>query len=202
MKSKIERLLYRGKARVPRYHVVETIHCEKIYVADYAKKNNGDVVICDIEPDIPAVILDNSSSTIPIYYDAFRCDALRINNSMSEKQCECVLFPTGMNEDDWILFIETKYTENDALAQVYPCEAVDQIGKTALFFRNRNIISGEKEVTGIIGFPILAGPFTHMYWTTGDALLKKDNYARDHNIHIEIANSASITSDKELVPTN
>lgn len=200
MKRRIEQLRYRGKNRIPPCHVVETIDTDYIYIADYADENNGIVVISDSEPaDISSVILNNTERRIEIHYDAFLDHALKINNGTSEKQCECVLFPSTMNNEDWILFVETKYTDTEELAYGYPNEAIDQIGKTALFFRNKGIIRQDKHIQGIISFPKLVAPFSSVYWTTGNALLKKSEYAMSHDIHVEISNSAIIKSVNELI---
>lgn len=200
MKEKIEQLRYRGEDRIPPCHIVETINTNYIYIADYADENNGIVVIRDSEPaDISSVKLDNTESRIEIHYDAFLDHALRINKARSEKQCECVLFPSAMNEENWILFVETKYTDTEELAYGYPNEAIDQIGKTALFFRNKGIVAQDKQIQGIISFPKLVAPFSNIYWTTGDAFAKKTEYAMLHNIHVEISNSATIRSVNELI---
>ncbi|MBF0761219.1 hypothetical protein IR148_09205 [Dysgonomonas mossii] len=199
MKTKIERLLYGGRNPASKCHIVNIIDTEYIYIADYANYNNGNVIITSNKPEISAVTLDNSLSRIEVYYDAFLNNAFKISRSKCESQCECVLFPSEMKEENWILFIETKYTDNRNNALRYPLQATDQIGKTALFFRNKGIISSDKIVIGIISFPKIAGPFDNMYWTTdSSALLKKTEYARVHNIHIEISNTVTLESPHEL----
>lgn len=198
MKDRIEQLPYRGRNRDPQYHVVETINSEYIYIADYANQSNGCVVVCeDCPEDIEAVIINNSKEVVEVHYDAFLHDALKICKKTSEKQCECFLFPSSMNDEDWMLFIETKYTDSEYSAQQYPSGAVDQIGKTVLFLREKGIIGTDKEVHGIISFPQIQSPFTDMYWNTGDAYLKKTEYALD-DIYIEISNTATIHSATEL----
>lgn len=199
MKDRIEQLPYRGKNRDPRCHVVETINSEYIYVADYANQSNGCVVVCeDCPEDIEAVVINNSKEVVELHYDAFWDHALKISKKRSETQCECFLFPSSMNDEDWMLFIETKYTDSEYSAQKYPSGAVDQIGKTVLFLREKGIIGTDKEVHGIIGFPQMQGPFDNVYWTTnGEAMLKKTEYASD-NIYIEISNTATIHSATEL----
>lgn len=198
MKDRIEQLQYRGRNRDPRCHVVETINSEYIYVVDYTNHNRGKVMICDTQPeDIGAVIIDNTQGRIEVHYDAFLDHALKIRKEKSEKQCECFLFPSSMNDEDWMLFIETKYTDSEYSAQQYPSGAVDQIGKTVLFLREKGIIGTDKEVHGIISFPQIQSPFTDMYWNTGDAYLKKTEYALD-DIYIEISNTATIHSATEL----
>lgn len=210
MKTRIEAIRYNINWDRGPYtqHSVNEISEKYIYIADYACHEDGVVVISGAEQEIESVKLDNSVSGLNIYYDAFGKNAFRKVCGNSEQQCECVLFPDSMLPEDWILFIETKYTLNDveALDETkakglgYPCKAVNQIKQTTICFRNHGVITDDKLVTGIISFPKLPGPFNDSYWAVGDALRLKTECAMRHSIDITICNSVTIHSATELEP--
>lgn len=190
---------YAGSNRTPKCHIINTIEEDVIYIADYTKKNNGKVKVCGSQlTDIEVVTLDNKAKKIKLHYDAFLPGAFKKNNSQTLQQCECVIFPCSMNEDDWILFVETKYTTKEYSDPTFPLvKAICQIGETALLFKKREVISNTKEVTGIIAFPELMSPFSDMLWLIDNATEKRTVYALS-NIFFEISNTATIHSATEL----
>jgi hypothetical protein len=89
-----------------------TIDTENIYIIDYKNINGGGVEIIENEPGHGHVHLTNNKK-LNIFYVAFKENALKVSTPEGQvKQCECVLFPTTLDSDDWVLFVETKYANN------------------------------------------------------------------------------------------
>ena len=85
---------------------------ENIFIIDYKNINGGDVQVLDAIPNHNCVHLTNENC-IEIFYVAFKENALKVKKAQGQvKQCECVLFPTSLNDSDWMLFVETKYASN------------------------------------------------------------------------------------------
>ncbi len=133
-----------------------------LFVRDMKPINGGRATIDSVEGGVAAVELNNPSS-LTVDFDAFPENALPIGVGLYEKQCECVLFPEGADELEWILFIETKYVNSLENAQKkdygYPQLMVTQIKKTVGYFRAKNIISQDKRVNAIVSYPTLEDGF-------------------------------------------
>ncbi len=177
-----------------------TIHsAPDLYISDYKNHNIGEVVLLENEPpDIKYVYLSNQNK-VTICFDGFKDNALPISTGVQNKQCECVLFPDSCNENDWILFVETKYA-NDlkaAFAEThnYPNGMTDQIIETVKYFRNNGIIAANKKVHAIVSFPNLIEDFNSTIFK-GD--LSIEDIFKDHKILIRGTNTATIISEKRI----
>lgn len=145
-------------------HTIDEPH---LYIVDWKDYKNGKVEISGIEkPDIKAVHLINENR-IEIFFDGFPENALPITKKVRSKQCECVIFPNNSNQEEWVLFIETKYAQSLSIAQNnrinYPYQMVQQIKATVAYFRMKRIIATDKIVHAIISFPNLIDNFNS--WT-------------------------------------
>jgi len=191
MKTKIAEIL-------PSHNL--TIHSETdLYIADYKNFNKGEVILVSSKPtDIKSVYISNQKP-VTIYFDGFKENALPISVGVFNKQCECVLFPNTCESTDWILFVETKYTndyksafkkEND-----YPNCMTNQIIETVKYFRKHGIIDSNKKVHAIVSFPNLVEEFNATIFK-GD--LSVEDILREHKIIIRGTNCANIISEKRI----
>ena len=174
------------------------------YIKDMKAIDGGIAQIDCHSTDIAAVELCNPSSVTVDFY-AFPDNALVINPGKYESQCECVLFPEGSDQEEWVLFIETKYADNLENAQRkesgYPIKMVNQIKKTVAYFRQKNIIAQEKKVHAIVSFPTLYEGFDA--WTFpikyDDGTTESvEDILHDYNIHIRATNYATIKNRKRI----
>lgn len=181
------------------HHTLHQSQADNFYVVDYKNINSGNVELLEIVPDnIKSVHLKNQQ-LIPVLFDGFADNALMISKGKYSKQCECVLFPEECHTSDWILFIETKYTNNLQSAfkkeHDYPYCMVNQIVSTVEYFRNKGILEKEKRATAIVSFPNLIDEFNSTFFSKDvselDILLK-------YNILIRATNSADIISSKRI----
>jgi hypothetical protein len=115
-------------------------------------------------------------------------------------QCECSIFPDRCNNNDWILFIETKYAKTPSAARTpsyaYLKKALIQIVRTVTEYRKKGVISNDKPVYGIVSFPILTDQFNELFFQTKQDWV--DRIKQKHNILIRGINSATIRSEEKL----
>ncbi len=180
-------------------HKTGTTSCDNIYIVDYKNINGGEVELFCEEPLERSVFLDNQQP-IEIFYDLFLDNALVIAPGNHSKQCECILFPTSLNDEDWILFIETKYA-NDIQAAFnkeadYPNCMIEQIIGCVNFFRDKDIIPKTKKVHAILSFPTLIQDFSESFLLRSD--LTPEEILENHKIIIRPSNSIQIKSNKRL----
>ena len=120
------------------------INTENIFIIDYKNINGGDVEVLENKPEHNCVHLTNENK-VSVYYVTFKENALKVDTPEGQvKQCECVLFPSSLNIEDWVLFIETKYTASlksalDAKID-YPNTMISQIISTVKYFRDNGIL--------------------------------------------------------------
>lgn len=175
-----------------------------MYVRDMKPVNGGVATIDNINGGVAAVELHNPL-LVTVDFDAFPDNALPLGVGNYEKQCECVLFPEGADQNEWVLFIETKYVESLQNAQKkeygYPQMMVTQIKKTVEYFRARQILSQEKRVHAIVSYPTLEDGFESwcfpVKYEDGTTESIEDILIKD-KIHIRATNSATIKSMKRL----
>lgn len=144
---------------------LQTFSSPNLFIADYAsQENNGEVKCSSEKPkDIATVNLKNKN-VIKICFQAFQNKALRFSRSRSSQQCECVLFPDSDNNKDWILFIETKYTNKTGASKYQnqkPSKALGQILDTVAYFRSKSIIKTDKLIHALIAYPKITKSFTN-----------------------------------------
>ena len=175
-----------------------------LFVRDMKPINGGHATIDSLGGGVAAVELHNPSS-LTVDFDAFPENALPLGVGLYEKQCECVLFPEGADELEWVLFIETKYVNSLENAQKkaygYPQLMVTQIKKTVDYFRAKNIISQDKRVNAIVSYPTLEDgfeswcfPVTYEDGTTESV----EDILTNNNILIRATNFANIKSVKRI----
>lgn len=184
--------------KLPNHTIIES-DATNIYIVDYKKLNNGDVVLLEKEPDdIKYVHLENTNK-VAVYFDGFKDNALLINAGEHSQQCECVLFPTDCNETDWVLFIECKYSYDLKTASDvkngYPQKMISQIVDTVTFFRNKGILGAKRRATAIVSFPNLMEEFNSTFFSGEFTEL---DILKEYNILIRATNSAIIKSPKRI----
>jgi hypothetical protein len=177
-----------------------TTKSENIYIIDFKKINGGEVELLEIKPEHQCVHLINKN-TVEIYYVVFGENALKVKTSEGQvKQCECVLFPTSLNPEDWVLFVETKYTSRliTALDQKidYPNTMIRQILSTVKYFRDNHILPVEKRVYAIVSFPKLIEAFSEAFFTRSE--LTPEQILIDHKILVRATNQGEIVSSKRI----
>ena len=197
----------------------KTILSATIYIRDYKHHdlsadilNRGIVIDDNSDPEWASVVLENAQfDTLPIDSDSFPENALPNPEAGSHaSQCECVIFPADGNDDDWLLFIETKYTDSEEVAKKadvnYPKKMFSQIKSTVKYFRQKGIIENNKRVHAIMSYPKLLEPFDS--WNipledvdeeTGDVLhLTTEEILQRYKIHLRPTNHALIKSAKRI----
>lgn len=192
-----------------------------IYIRDYKHydldlaedtQNRGVVIDDNPDPEWASVVLNNAmSDTLTIDSDSFPENALPEEEAGKQaSQCECVIFPADGNEEDWVLFIETKYTDSEEVAKKedvnYPKKMFSQIKSTVSYFRRKGIIDDNKRVHAIMSYPKLLEPFDG--WNlpvevedeeTGDVLqLTTEDILTKYKIHLRPTNHAFIKSPKRI----
>jgi len=178
----------------------DTIDAENIYIIDYKNINGGDVEVLDSKPKDNCVHLTNENK-VNVYYVAFKDNALKVKTEEGQvKQCECVLFPTSLNEQDWVLFIETKYTADlkTALDQKvdYPNTMISQIISTVKYFREHGLLATDKKVYAIVAFPKLIEAFSEAFFTR--SALTREEIALKYKILLSPTNSGTIKSQTRI----
>lgn len=173
-----------------------TINSPDIYVIDYKNINGGSVEVLDEKPIYECVHLQNVFTTELIYV-TFHDNALKVNLPQGQiEHCECVLFPSSLSEDDWVLFIETKYASDLTRAinpeYDYPNKMINQIISTVNFFRDNDILPKDKQVKAIISFPKLLDAFSEAIFTRSN--LTQTQISLDYRITIKATNTGIIKS--------
>ena len=199
----------------------KSILSSKIYIRDYkhydlvlARNNDNRGVVIDDnpDPDWASVVLDNAMpDSLVVDADCFPENALPEEKAgIHASQCECVLFPADGNDSDWVLFVETKYTESAEIAKdekvKYPQKMYCQIKSTLSYFRQRDIIDKEQRVYAIMSYPKLLEPFDswnfplkEMDEETGEEKeLSVLDILQRHKIHLRPTNHARIISPKRI----
>ena len=185
-------------------HVIVRSDAKNIYIVDYKNRSNGKVCMSDSEPtDIKAVHLKNENA-VSVLFDGFEENALALKRGLYCKQCECVLFPEVCNDNDWVLFVETKYAEGIENAfrkeNGYNDCMVRQILDTVEFFRSKGILEKGRRATAIVSFPNLIEEFNGTFFPVrlDGAYISAEDILLDHKVLIVPNNSASIASPKRL----
>lgn len=202
MKDKIEAILPN--------HTLIFSESPDLYIVDYTDMKKGGVELLGYKPDdINAVYLKNKPEGNPqdkrpiaIYFDGFKDNALPIRKGHYNSQCECIVFPASCKDTDWILFVETKYANNMALAFKkelgYPRKMVNQIIETVKYFRDKGIIATNRKVHAIVSFPNLIAAFNSFVFTE-EGQSETDIFL-NHKIIVRATNSATIISEKRIKP--
>lgn len=175
-----------------------------LYIRDMKAINGGLATIDCTGCDVAAVELQNPL-LLTVDFDAFPNNALPLDIGKHEKQCECVLFPEGADEKEWVLFVETKYVNSLENAKKreygYPQLMVKQIKKTVAYFREKNILPSDKKVYAIVSYPTLEEGFDSwcfpVKYDDGTTESVEDILFNDR-IHIRATNCATIRSVKRI----
>ncbi len=177
-----------------------TIDTENIYIIDYKNINGGEVEILENEPYYNYVHLTNDKR-LNVFYVAFKENALKVSTPEGQvKQCECVLFPTTLDSDDWVVFIETKYANNFESAFFgnidHPNTSIKQIISTVEYFRERDILPKDKKVFAIVSFPKIIEPFSEAFFTRSELTIEEISI--NHKILLRATNSGVIKSKTRI----
>lgn len=180
-------------------HTVIGEKSPELFIVDYKNINGGSVILHKTKPMVDHVFIDNKKNEVPIFFDGFDDNALKISTGFYSKQCECVLFPQDNTTDYWILFVETKYVNNIKSAfdenHDYPNCMVNQIIETVDFFRNNGILDHNKTVNAIVSFPTLINDFSSTFFTGS---LSIEDIFINHKIKIRAKNTCKIISSKRI----
>lgn len=188
-------------------HTFQTSNSLDLYFADYTDidKTNGIIpnrgaMFSDVQfPDITSVHLHNRNSKL-ICFDRFPDYAFPKVSGGYHYQCECSIFPDRCHNDDWILFIETKYAKTESAARnplnAHLKKALIQIVRTVSEYRKKGVIPDDKLVYGIVSFPILTDQFNETLFLTKQNWV--DRIKQNYNILIRGINSATIRSEESL----
>lgn len=176
------------------------IASEDIFIIDYKNINGGQVEVVDTKPEFQCVHLINPNN-IEVIYVAFLDNALKDTTPAGQlEQCECVLFPSSMEKDDWILFVETKYSADFRAAMDkgydYPNKMIRQIISTVNYFRHKEILPPNKQVQAIISFPRLIEPFSEAVFTRSH--ITQTDISLKYKITLKAANKGEIKSQKRI----
>lgn len=185
-------------------HIVYTCTYKEIHIVDWKKFTNENLKVHSCMPLHPetgevvrSVCLENENE-VEILVDAFGENALEYSKKRRSKQCECVIYPSICENTNWVLFVEMKYAEDEVAAfredNNYPEKMIEQIKQTVHFFRDKQIISLEKEVYAIVSFPNLISAFNSFLFNHEDI----ENLYLDEGIIIRGTNRASIVDSDEL----
>ena len=172
----------------------EVLTTEKIYLVDHkAVIGSGGIKAYDAALEYEALLLDNLSQTA-IELVAFEENAFEIRRGRYEKQCECVLYPYGLDSTSWLLFVEMKYTYNEFNIRrgEWHKKAVTQIRSTVKFLRFKGTSAQDEKLNAIISFPKIS---TFSSWLADyvRSELKADG------INARCTNKATIVDDKVLI---
>lgn len=190
MKGKINEIL-------PKHILTAHSNC-KLFIADYKSLNGGNVNVFDSEPnDIKCIKILNPRKIL-VCFDGFQENALPLDIGTQSQQCEGVLFPDRVNDNDWVLFVETKYSNSVEAAldetRGYPNKAINQIKETVKYFRDKGIIARDKKVSAIISFPVLMEEFNSTILTS-DKIME---VLLNDKIIIRGTNIGTIISEKRI----
>lgn len=130
-----------------------SIYNPHLYIVDWKDYNKGAVEISGAQRNVINAVHILNENNVKVFFDAFPENALPITKKKRSRQCECVVFPITCDQDEWILFIETKYANSIHAAKNpdsdYPYCMVRQIKETVSYFRMKGIISENKIVHAI-----------------------------------------------------
>lgn len=177
--------------------IIKKENASELFVVDDTHFG-GKVQIYTEEPEIEFVQLINKNR-IAVNFVGFLDNALEIEVGKYGKQTECLIFPEAENINDWILTIETKYSDSIENAfrksNDYPNITVEKIIRTVEFLRTKDLIPENKRVYAIVSFPKLIQDFGASFFVGKhdviDILLK-------HKILIRATNKAEIISEKRI----
>lgn len=193
----------RIQGRLP-LHIISTHSTKELHITDYKDSmeifGRSDVAVSESAVNgIHSVIITNDND-ISICFDGFPENGLPLEAPGTQsKQCECVLFPDTLDDNHWILFIETKYANNFKNAfhseRNYPHSMINQVIETVQYFRNSGLIGLDKKVNALVSFPNLISEFSSTLFR-GD--LSIEDIFINHKIKIRAKNSAEVISIKRI----
>jgi len=180
-------------------HVFHLEDSEELFIVDLKPLRLGaDVVMYNAHPGHAHVYLFNPRR-VPLFFDGFPDNAFETSPGDHCKQCECIVFPQICEPEDWVLFVETKYTENmeSAFNEVvnYPNGMIDQIIATVRFLRDKGVLPVDKRVHALVSFPRLIQSFDAFFFTSTPSVME---ILTEHNVIIRASNKATIRSNRNI----
>ena len=126
----------------------------ELHVVDYTERTASvrSVEVHNTKPaDIHSLIIHNPTE-IHTSTSIFTPHCFIDEDGHEPKQCECVMSPTNLTEDAWVLFIEIKDCKPKN-ASNYHKEAKEKIIANVQLFRDKNILDENKIVYAVASFP-------------------------------------------------
>lgn len=182
------------------------IHSPEIHIIDKKEEGGGDIVVQRItDYHIKGITLSNKPLLEIFYYIfaefSFKKEILNAANKITGFQpveskecyrhCECILFPSQEEDENWILLVETKYAKDLRAASKsknnYPHNMIEQIISTSEYLRRHGVIPPDKKIDALVSFPNL---IINNYQST----LFKGNIYRENENKIDIRKTSSNNS--------
>lgn len=184
------------------HHVVETIKdAENIYVTDYTNHNqanklidNNPIKVSKEEPtNIKAFHILNSNK-LPLDYVIFDDNSFVDATDNKSKHCEACFFPNEDKENEWIAFLELKYSRNVKFNSKKINEAKAQLIETWQHYYDANIITKANKAYCVISLPEQEVPFTNFRLPQNEIAHLKES----KNILLRYTNTITIKDSYKL----
>ncbi|MDF2933422.1 MAG: uncharacterized protein K0R36_2753 [Chryseobacterium sp.] len=175
----------------------ESFITEKVYIADYTERTASlrSVEIHDTNPtDIDSLIINNPTE-IHISTSIFSPQCFIDDNGKEPKQCECIVTPTTLLPNSWILFIEIKDCKPKNVS-TYHKECKEKILENVKLFREKEILDDDKVVYAVVSFPRTGKTNFHNH------LIKATEWKQirdEHKIMIKGTNEITIKNEKSII---
>ncbi|MDR0971235.1 MAG: hypothetical protein LBM25_02495 [Bacteroidales bacterium] len=173
-------------------------HNKDLYIADYSEQTKTTyrkkgVKLSDNKPnDIESFHIKNDKN---LSFSSIILDKKDLidREGNPQKHCECALFPYLENPNNWILFVELKYSYSKNIDNKIR-EAEEQLFSTYNYFKENEIINNKKLSYLIISFPKKQPPFTNFIESPSNIIKNK----RKKNIILRYTNSIKIDNTTKL----
>lgn len=170
---------------------------KELHVVDYTERTASvrSVEVHNTKPtDIDSLTIHNPTE-LSISTSIFTSHSFFDENSYEPKQCECIMTPTALSPDSFVLFIEIKDCKPKNVSD-YHKEVKEKVLKNVRFFRDKGILKNNKVVYAVISFPRKDKTNFHNH------LIKATEWKqiRDkHKIMIKGTNEITIKNEKSIV---
>jgi hypothetical protein len=170
---------------------------KELHVVDYTERTTSarSVEVHNVKPvDIDSLTIFNPTE-IDISTSIFKPQCFIGADGKEPKQCECVMSPTILTKDAWILFIEIKDCKPKNVSN-YHKEVKEKIIANVQLFRDKNILDENKVVYAVISFPRKEKTNYHNH------LIKASEWKRfrdDYKIMIKGTNEVRVKNEKNIL---
>lgn len=169
---------------------------EELHIVDYTERTNSarSVEVHNVKPlDIDSLIIHNSTK-IDISTSIFKPQCFIGADGEELKQCECVMCPTNLTKDTWVLFVEIKDCKAKNVSN-YHKEVKEKIIVNVQLFRDKNILEKNKIVYAVVSFPRKGKTNFH------NNLIKspeQKQFRDDYKIMIKGTNEIRVKNEKSI----